>query len=291
MSSPSWAGPSGLPTRHAILAGLHVASLIDETGSLVADARESYWHQAAGGRFGPPDFHLGEQLLIDCGLAEQCGDRLRLLPEVSALLDADVDAAVAAVCARVASLLPPATQEQLAEGVAEVLSDPERREELLAAMGRRFDDSLRKEIGALGELIVVAALRNQLLDLGYPQLARAVRHISLETDQAGYDITAPTISGGRRLIEVKSTTALRGEEITFHISRNELEAGQAFREWSLVICEIVDLQQRNGSVVGWCCPGALAPLIPKDAPLGRWETAALTIARSDVISGLPAASG
>ncbi len=171
-------------------------------------------------------------------------------------------------------------------GLADVLPDPDRREELLAALGRRFDDRLRREIGELGELIVVDGLRDQLSVLGYPDLARAVRHVSLETDQAGYDISAPRIGGGTRLIEVKATTELN-EQPGFFISRNEYETSQKQRDWFLVLCEIASLEEREGRVVGWLSAAALPAIVPLDGTASRWESARVRVRADDIVAGLP----
>lgn len=290
MSSPAWAGSTGLPTRHAVLAALHVASLIDETGSLVVDARESYWRRAAGGTFGPPDFRLGEQLLLDCGLVERRENRLWRGTELVLLLEASADDAVSAVCVRAVDRLPAGEQRNAFAGLADVLPDPTRREELLAALGRRFDDRLRRQIGEFGERIVADGLRYQLSVLRHPDLARAVRHVSLETDQAGYDISAPRIGGGTRLIEVKATTEL-GDPLGFFISRNEYETSQKQRNWFLVVCEITSLEEREGRVVGWLPAVTLPEIVPLDSTAGRWESARINVrptTLSRACPGLPA---
>jgi hypothetical protein len=69
--TPAWAGAAGLPTGHAVRAAIHVAATLDERGSRVIDARESYWHKATGGLFAPPDLERGQRLLVDCGLVEE----------------------------------------------------------------------------------------------------------------------------------------------------------------------------------------------------------------------------
>src|SRR5207248_5711403 len=53
-----------------------------DLGSRVADTRESYWHRATGGLFGPPDLELGERLLIDCRLVEERDGKLYPLLEL-----------------------------------------------------------------------------------------------------------------------------------------------------------------------------------------------------------------
>lgn len=286
---PFWTGPGGLPTAHAVRAAIHVASLLDRRGSRVVDARESYWHRATGGLFAPPDLELGERLLVDCGLVDERGGKLYPLPELEQLLDGVFDDAVSVICARAAAAAPaPPAPEEFEGRLAELLPDAERREELLLALGRRFDDARQRLLGAIGEEVVVAALRRELESLGYPELARTVRHVSLESDQAGYDISAPRVAGTRRLLEVKATTNV-GDAILFHLSRNEAEVGLRFREWSLVICHVTDVGRRAAQIVGWCTAQHLEPSFPADSTGGRWEAAAMTVTIADLIPGLPSA--
>ena len=132
-------------------------------------------------------------------------------------------------------------------------------------------------------------MRTDLLALGYPELARAVRHLSLESDQLGYDITAPRIGGQRRLLEVKATTTHGAETITFHLSRNEAETGLRYRDWALVVCAVTDVAARAGEIVGWQSAAFLAPAFPVDSPGGRWESATVTVTVADLLPGLPPA--
>lgn len=287
-----WAGAAGLPTAHAVKAALHVAALLDRRGSLVADARESYWRRATGGLFAPPDLELGERLLVDCRLVVEREGTLYPLPELEQILDGAFDDAIATICARAADVaatsaaVPP---DELERNLGELIPDPERREEFLRALGRRFDDARRRLLGAIGEEVVVAALRGELVSLGYPELARAVRHLSLETDQAGYDISAPRVVGRRRLVEVKATTSL-GAEVVVHLSRNEAETGLRYRDWSLVLCRITDVDRREAEIVGWCSASQLTPALPADARRGRWESAEITLSVDELIPGFPSAA-
>jgi len=277
---------------HVVRAALHVAALLDQQGSLVADARETYWHRATGGTFGPPDLHLGERLLVDCGLVVERNGRLYPLADLGAMLNGTVEDATATLAVRALELtgydgfvLP-----GQAQAMVELVPDPVRREELLAALGRRFDDSHRRLLGQIGEELVVAALRQELTDLGYPDLARAVRHLSLETDQAGYDISAPRVVGANRLIEVKATSA-DAETHIVHLSRNEATTGARYRDWSMVICRVTDIENRSGDIVGWCPATRLQDLLPADVAGGRWESAELSMPAARLVSGLPSAVG
>lgn len=282
-----------MPTPHVVRAALHVAALLDHRGSLVADARESYWHRATGGSFGPPDLRLGERLLVDCGLVIERDGTLFPLPDLAAMLDGAIDDATATISARAlaTTLEEGAPTLAHADALAELVPDPARREELLAALGRRFDDSYRRLLGEIGEELVVAALRRELEGLGYPELARAVRHVSLETDQAGYDISAPRIVGPARLIEVKATTSNDERAYTVHLSRNEADIGARYGDWSLVVCHITDIGARGGDIVGWCPATRLAELLPRDVDAGRWEGAAIDIPAGKLVPGLPSAAG
>ena len=287
-----WAGPTGLPTAHAVKAALHVAALLDRRGSAVADARESYWRRATDGLFAPPDLELGQRLLVNCHLVEERERVLYSRGELEQILDGAAEDAVAAICARAAEFASaPMTWGPLLEAdsqLGELIPDPGRREEFLRALGRRFDDTLRRLLGAIGEELVVAVARAELVSLGYPELARSVRHLSLQTDEAGYDISAPRVVGGRRLLEVKATTGA-GEEVDVHLSRNEAETGLRYPDWSLVLCRVTDLGRREAEIVGWCPARQLVPALPADAERGRWEAAELTLTIDELVPGLPSA--
>jgi hypothetical protein len=158
---------------------------------------------------------------------------------------------------------------------------------MLIALGRRFDDAHQRLLGEIGEEVVLATARAELQSLGYPVLAARVRRLSLETDQTGYDITAPRIIGSPRLLEVKATTTTAEAEISVHLSRNEFKTGIRYRDWSLVICRITDVPARAGEIIGWSTAAALDGLTPTDCERGRWESAILTIDVNSLLPGLP----
>jgi hypothetical protein len=289
---PVWAGPDGIPTAHVARAAVHVAAVIDESGSRVVDADESYWRRATGGLYAPPDLRLGQRLLIDVGLVEERDGMLYPTSELQRLVEgADDDSAAAlalwAAEQSVDPALPPPSQAALAATLDELVDDPARREQMLIALGRRFDDAHQRLLGEIGEELVVAAARAELQGLGYPQLAAKVRRISSETDQAGYDITAPRIIGSPRLLEVKATTAQAAAEISVHLSRNEFETGIRYSDWSLVICRITDVDARAGDIIGWSPAAALAGIVPTDGDHGRWDSALVTLAFESLLPELP----
>jgi hypothetical protein len=290
--TPAWASPTGLPTGHAVRAAIHVATTIDARGSRIVDTHESYWHKATGGLFAPPDLERGQRLLVDCGLVEERDGTLYPRAELQQILAGAAEDAVAAIYSRALELQREAVAWSASEAGAELtdlIPDPARREELLLALARRFDDAQRRLIGSIGEEVVVAALRAELASLGYPELARSVRHLSLESDQLGYDVSAPRVVGANRLIEVKATTALANDTASVHLSRNEAETGLRHRDWALVICLVTDSVSRAGEIVGWQTATALAPALPVDSAGGRWEVATLVINVADLMPGLPPA--
>src|SRR5581483_3223474 len=290
--TPVWADAAGLPTGHAIRAAIHVAATLDERGSRVIDAYESYWHKATGGLFAPPDLKRGQRLLVDCRLVEERAGTLYPRPELQQILLGAADDAVAAIYTRAVEHRAEQTawsREEASAEIAGLIPDPARREELLLALARRFDDAQQRLIGAIGEELVVAALRAELVALGYPELARSVRHVSLESDQLGYDISAPRVSGPIRLLEVKATTGGAEDSLTVHLSRNEADTGLRYRDWALVVCLITDAAARGGEIIGWQTAAAFAPAFPVDSADGHWEAAALTLAATDLLPGFPSA--
>ena len=276
-------------TRHVVRAALHVAAVLGEGTLTVAVARESYWHRATSGQFSPADLRLGEDALVEAGFLLRYDDQLTLTPLLRELVDADVEDAVEALAVALlarwqAVVGDPSEIQELAGGLVE---DPARREELLLALGQHFDDAHQREIGAVGEELVVAAARAELDALGHESLARQVRRVSLVSDQLGYDVTAPRVGGSPRLLEVKSTA---GRGVVF-LSRNEADTGRRFDDWSLVLCAIDDVGARTGTISGWCRHSDLAVLLPADRPGGRWESASIEVSRLELRPGLPRPTG
>lgn len=279
-----------IPTLHLVKAALRVASMLDPRGSRIADAHESYWRHSTGGVFPPADLERGERLLVRCGLVTERNGTLFPTDELLEVLDGIVDDGVALLAVRVlAETLPAAAGPDPArdEAIATLVPDPARREELLIALGRRWDDTLRRQIGAAGEEVVVAVARLELQDLGHPELARRVRRVSLESDQLGYDVSAPRTSGGPRLLEVKATTEV-DDSVVVHVSRNEIDTGRRHpSDWALVVCQVSDVSARRGTVLGWCGVDQLDIALPEDTPTGRWEVVAIRLSVEALEPGLP----
>lgn len=273
-------------TRHVVRAALHVAAVLGQGSSPVVVARESYWHRATGGQFAPPDLRLGEDALVEAGFVLRDDDLLTLTPLLAELVDADAHDAIEALAVALlaARHLPTDEPGATEEVVVALIDDPARREEVLLALGQRFDDALLREIGAIGEELVVAAARAELEGLGHHSLARQVRRVSLISDHLGYDVTAPRIAASPRLLEVKATARDRG--VVF-LSRNESDTGHRFADWSLVLCVVDEVESRTGTITGWCHHSDLAALLPVDSGGGRWESASIEISHLNLRTGLP----
>jgi hypothetical protein len=291
---PPWALATGVPSRHVAHAALHVAAIVDGRGSRAVDAQESYWHHATGGTFAPSDLRLGERFLLDAGLLLNMDGTLILTVDLRELLAGTIEDAVIALCVRSLDVSRGADpdsggqRDQLDRDLGELVPDAMRREELLLALGRRFSDTHQRAVGAIGEELVVAAARHELIILGRQDLARAVRRVSLLSDQLGYDVTAPRVAGPRRLLEVKATVIEpTSEDVLIHLSRNEADIGAATGDWSLVVCVVEDVEERRGRLLGWCPASAFADLLPTDGRTGRWEQAAIQLPVAGLVAGLP----
>lgn len=283
----------GLPTLHMVRAALHVAALLDRRGSAVDDARESYWRHATGGVVSPPDLRMGEQVLIDCGLVVERDAVLYPTADLKHALDGTLDEASAAITLRLLTrqevLDPTSALPANAPDIAGLVPDAERREELLLALARRWDDAYRGLVGEIGEEIVMSEARRELAVLGHPALARRVRRVSTESAQLGYDVSAPRVGGPTRMLEVKSTSGASTGVATVHISRNEIAVGLRYPDWALVVCSVKDVQTRTGEIIGWCLAASIEGLLPSDGPESRWEVAEVRLSMALLSPGLPRA--
>ena len=290
MTDPSWALPTGLPSVHLARAALHAAAIVGRRGSRIQDASESHWHRPTGGVFSPQDLRRGEQLLLDLGLLVDVAGVLTPSSALNEIVDGSPADALASLAARALELtLARSPVPGVAdEGLAEFVPDPLRREQLLLALGQRFDNERRLLVGEIGEELVTTTARDELRTMGQDDLARAVRRVSLVSDQLGYDVTAPTVGGGPRLLEVKASAREPWEgSIGVFLSRNEHSAGLTLAGWSLVICIVHDVTHRTGRILGWCSAFALEDLLPTDASTGRWEQAWLLLPVARLVPGLP----
>lgn len=272
-------------TLHVIRAAVHVAAILGHSDAPIAVARESYWRRATGGVYSPEDLQRGEDLLVSAGMLIRNDDYLTRTPQLTEIGGQDDVAAAGALVAKLVRAGafdgPPADAEAALEALIE---DPERREALLLALGQRFDDAVRREVGSIGEELVVAHARRELEELGRPDLAKGVRRVSLLSDQLGYDIAAPRVAAPVRLLEVKATAGQSGQ---IFLSRNEADTGTRFQDWALVICEVTDLKDRTGSILGWCSASAIAAMLPRDGPGSRWQSASMEVDLLPLLPGVP----
>jgi hypothetical protein len=290
----SWAGGAGTPSSHVLRAALHVARQVDAEGAPIPSVHTGYTHYSSGGVYPPEDLRLGEQLLLALGLLREEDDFLYPSGDITEVVGAADPEAYELLFVRALEFAQPAwvtaheaAPEEVTATVAELISDPERREAFLLAIGAIFDETARKALGARGEEVVADALREQLIGFGRHALANEVCRVSLISDALGYDIVAPRLDETKRRIEVKTAGRADVGLVKIYLSRNETEVGRRDPAWSLVVCRLGDDEEI--SVVGWCRGSALEPYLPGDRPAGRWVQAELEIPEAILISGLPPA--
>jgi hypothetical protein len=287
--------PGGeLPSLHIARAALHVAAIVDQRGSVVADAQESYWHHATGGTFAPADLDRGERLMLDIGLLAERDGRLTPTCQLAQMIEEPAAEALAILAQRIltATGAVEAQTPHVAAQLAELVPDSARREQLLLALARQLDCTRQVLIGEIGEELVMMALRQQLTSIGRRDLAEQVRRVSLISDQLGYDISAPRVVGAPRLLEVKATTVdTDPHSLAIHLTRNEADTGMSFPNWALVATVVDSIDDRHGVIVGWCTAELLADLLPVDARACRWEQALIELPLDRLSPGLPGVVG
>jgi hypothetical protein len=94
-------------------------------------------------------------------------------------------------------------------------------------------DRCNRSLGKAGEEFVVNLERHQLTEADRSDLARKVRWVSAEDgDGAGYDVFSFDLTGGERLLEVKTTNG--SARTPFFLTRNERDlAGQRPADWCI----------------------------------------------------------
>lgn len=147
-------------------------------------------------------------------------------------------------------------------------------------------DDERLLTGDRGEKAVVEWCVDELLALGHSDLIREVVQVSLVSDRFGYDVTAPTLGGAPRLLEVKATRARNGKTFRFLLTRNEYEVGRRNpHQWALVACLA---EEERTSVLGWCRAAELERYLPDDGN-GHWTEAQVALPTSALLAGAPSA--
>ncbi len=259
-----------------------VAAVLSDSGVSLEDAEYTYQSASHAGVFAISDLKRAEWNLRSLGLAVDCGDYIQISNDMLSLLDGTLEDAHIALLAR---QIRPSAELIIDELPAELSLD--QRESLLLALNRRFEETCQREIGAAAERLVESAARTELEALGEFELSRQVRRVSLLSDQLGYDIVAPSMSGRSRRFEVKGTAIPIRETFHFYISRNEAEYGKRDPLWFMVACYISDVESHQGEIIGWCSIEGIAEFLPTDATGGKWASAEITLPRTALRSWIP----
>jgi Domain of unknown function (DUF3883) len=285
-----------LPTRHELRCALHAARALHAPTTMLADARESFRALPSSGLIGLDDFDAGAELLSGLGLIAREGEILVVIGDLRSFAQMQEKAALRLLLDLHLRKRPPdwlraaAGKEALNRAVipdgdfstvAAVVTDPDLREVLLLEAGRRFNAERLAGLATIGEEHVVGLCRVELLAAQRSDLAEQVTRVSLFADDLGYDVTAPTLGGESRRLEVKAT---RGGDI--YISRNEYRIGSQDPDWALVVVGIDAYDQPQ--LWGWLRATALDGLIPLDRDdRGCWQSARLLGIRNRLGPGLP----
>ncbi len=288
------------PTAYQLQAAILSARAMAAGGAEHDVLRVSYEKVVSGGLFRTRDLEAGQDLLERAQLV--VADELRCTPseELLRLRDLPDDVAAELLLQEVLAADPPLwlyaavtdndsvrwenVPDDDADALAQLFSDPERREAILLALGRVVDQRSLKELGGAGEEAVVSTCRKHLEDRGRTDLAAFVERVSLRSDQLGYDVTSPDTGGLRHRIEVKTTQGVPGE-IAFYLSRNEATVALRDPMWSLVA--VRRTLAGEFEVFGWCRADAFATSLPQDSERGRWESVRITMSDELFHVGLP----
>ena len=103
------------------------------------------------------------------------------------------------------------------------------------------------EVGLLGEDLALEYERDKLIRLGYPELAKKVRQVSIISDAYGYDIESYEFIGSKMekvYLEVKTTT--NKLDVDFPVSKNEVEESHR-KKGHYCIFRIYDAKSVNPS--------------------------------------------
>jgi hypothetical protein len=264
--------------------------------------RATYPRLPTNGTFTSADLETAEADLIDCGFLIREGDRVaptQLGSTAVTLTEEDFEevALLAALQAHPPLWLTIATDgdailgELIPEDEAARLDsyalDPEARDAILVAAGKRFDPSKTSLVGFVGELCVVGECRRLLADKCLHEAAESVLHVSLFSDQLGYDVKSPSVSGASSRMEVK-TCSTRRDTFRIELSRTEADYGRKDPSWALVVCRY---SEGSAELIGWCRFEVLEDQLPADAAPGRWSSAQLALEFDQLKPGLPIEQG
>ena len=265
------------------------------------DLRASYLQVPVEGVVGPADFDSAERLLTTHGLLQLTGGTCSAGEELAAAGAIEEDEGRRLILMLLVKRLRPLWVEILAgfendltnaplpAEVVELLRrefvDPDERERFLLRLGRQFEHDRLSRTGCLGEEAVVAACKAVLRTHGLEKLAKFVRRVSVLSDQLGYDVVTPTLSGGTARLEVKTSRLATGAALRFFLSQNEALVAQEDPHWHLVLCVA---RENEVDILGWCRPQRFMHLLPKNTgPDGEWVSCRLSISLAHLEPGLP----
>ena len=289
------------PTAYQLQAAVLAARVLDEVGNSTALLANSYDKLATGGLYRSEDLQAGHRLLQRAGLVSTTGGNQvpsSVLIDLCGLPD---DVAAELLLQELLIQEPPLwlyaavadddvrwenVPQSDQEALEQLFQDATRREALLLTVGRTLDAAQLAELGARGEEHVVELCRAHLNGRDRPDLAAAVRRVSLRSDQLGYDVTSPDTTGHRHRMEVKTTSSGFVGRVEFFLSRNEATVGERDQWWSVVAVR----RHRDGTVelIGWCRSDRLIPHLPRNVSQhGSWASVRLSVSITDFTPGLP----
>jgi hypothetical protein len=279
-----------------------VGHTLGPEGAQAEVAHRSWGNLPLGGSVDFAELREAERTLIEIGLVERDGERLRPAPELAActaggeespepllalVLDREAPLWLRTVVPDGSTVRTELMPEDANAALASVIPDPARREAFLLARAIKVETRERALLGGEGEEAVVAACRAQLVELGAGELAAAVRRVSPVSDELGYDVTAPRGDGSIRRLEVKATRS-SADTVRAYVTRNEIETGLADPDWFLVVAHRT--HAGDWTVLGHTAAAPLQALLPCDSDSrARWQTAVLRLAMDDLERGLPPA--
>ena len=289
-------------TRHLIEASQIVGRLVNRgIPTEIDDLRTSFYSVPTGGRFSVNDFLQGLKILHSIGLVEYVSGTLSALPALARYCEMPLNGAIEQVVfsyivdsralwlhagmlddGTFASEVVPTDSLRWMDGL---LDDRILRDEILLAAARKVDSERMAKVGLLGELAVISAIKASYKDRGRVDLDSSIRHVSMISDELGYDIQCSTVDGqSLRKLEVKTCSEVG--ELRIYLTRNECRRGLTDSEWRLVVCT---LKGDEVEVAGWCLIGHVREALPLDGGKwrGRWETASMVLSTSQIVPGLP----
>ncbi|HPA57167.1 MAG TPA: DUF3883 domain-containing protein [bacterium] len=107
-----------------------------------------------------------------------------------------------------------------------------------------IDEKRKKEIGKIGEGIVLKGEKEGLIKIGKKSLAKKVQDVSNEN--LGYDILSFEKDGSEKYIEVKST--ILSDNYSFQITRNELNYMKGEKNSWLYTVANINLKTKTGKI-------------------------------------------